>query len=300
MMVMPACDEHANKITSGRNMTTDPTVAKLILRAANDLASCNYAITLTGAGMSTESGVPDYRGPRGVWTTNREAEAQAYQRYEQFLRDPTSYWREMFGAMGTYGAFYHQVRKAEPNTGHYALAELEKLGRIGCVITQNIDGLHEKADSQNVIHYHGSVEKLRCNSCGLRFELNEVSLEELPPYCRCGGAIKYDVVHFKEPIPADTIKRSAEEASRCDLMLICGTSAVVYPFAALPRELRLRRRSAVKIIEINAQPTPLTHENVSNYLIQGKTGKLLPAIVKEVKASLPLHKLSSIRNSDEA
>ncbi len=273
-------------------MTTDPNVAELILRAANDLASCNYAIALTGAGMSTESGVPDYRGPRGVWATNREAEAQAYQRYELFLRDPTSYWQEISGAKGTYGAFYHQVRKAEPNTGHYALAELEKLGRIRCIITQNIDGLHEKADSQNVIHYHGSVEKLRCNSCGMRFELNDVSLEKLPPYCRCGGAIKYDVVHFKEPIPADTIKRAAEEASRCDLMLICGTSAVVYPFAALPRELRLRRRSAVKIIEINTQPTPLTHENVSNYLIQGKTGQILPAIVKEVKASLPRYKLS--------
>ncbi len=281
-------------------MTTESTVAKLIQRAANDLARCHYAIALTGAGMSTESGVPDFRGPQGVWTTNREAEAMAYQRYELFLRDPTSYWRGMSGAKGTYGAFYHQVRKAEPNTGHYALAELEKLGRIRCVITQNIDGLHEKADSQNVIHYHGSVEKLRCNSCGLRFELNEVSLEKLPPYCRCGGAIKYDVVHFKEPIPADTVKRATEEASRCDLMLICGTSAVVYPFAALPRELRLRRRSAVKIIEVNAQPTPLTHENVSNYLIQGKTGKILPAIVQEVKALLPRHELSSIRNSDEA
>ena len=267
-------------------MTTEPTVAELIRRAANDLASCHYATALTGAGMSTESGVPDYRGPRGVWTTNREAEAMAYQRYELFLRDPRAYWQEMSGAKGTYGAFYHQLRKAEPNAGHYALAELEKLGRIRCVITQNIDGLHEKAASRNVIHYHGSVEKLRCASCGSRFGINEVSLEKLPPYCRCGGAIKYDVVHFTEPIPTDTMERARDEASRCDLMLICGTSAVVYPFAALPRELRLRRRSAARIIEINAQPTPLTLENVSDYLIQGKTGEVLPAIVTEVKVLL--------------
>lgn len=280
-------------------MTTEPTKPDLIRRAAHDLASCRYAIALTGAGMSTESGIPDYRGPQGVWITNREAESLAYQRYKTFLRDPALYWQEMSGAEGTYGASYHQLRKAEPNAGHYALAELEKLGRIGCVITQNIDGLHEKAASRNVIHYHGSVEKLRCASCGYRFGIDEVSLERLPPYCRCGGAIKYDVVHFTEPIPADIMERAAEEASKCDLMLICGTSAVVYPFAALPRELSLRRRSAVKIIEINAQPTPLTDENVSDYLIQGKTGEILPAIVKEVKASPPRHKISSIRYSDE-
>lgn len=267
------------------NMTTEPTTDELIRRAAHDLAGCQYAIALTGAGMSTESGVPDYRGPQGVWTTNREAEALAYQRYNTFLRDPVLYWQEMSGAEGTYGAFYHQLRKAEPNAGHYALAELEKLGRIGCVITQNIDGLHEKAASQNVIHYHGSVGKLRCASCGSRFGINEVSLERLPPYCQCGGAIKYDVVHFTEPIPADTMARAAEEASKCDLMLMCGTSAVVYPFASLPRELKIRH-SAARIIEINAQPTPLTLEKVSDYLIQGKTGQVLPAIVTEVKTLL--------------
>ena len=267
-------------------MSTEPTTAELILRAAQNLAGCQHAIALTGAGISTESGVPDYRGPQGVWTTNREAEALAYQRYNTFLNDPALYWQEMSGAKGTYGAFYHQLRKAKPNAGHYALAELEKLGRIECVITQNIDGLHEKAASQNVIHYHGSVEKLRCASCGLRFGINEVSLERLPPYCRCGGAIKYDVVHFTEPIPADIVARAAEEALRCDLMLICGTSAVVYPFAALPRELRLRRRSAARIIEINAQPTPLTLDNVSDYLIPGKTGQVLPAIVTAVKTLL--------------
>jgi NAD-dependent deacetylase len=267
-------------------MTTETPSAELILRAAHDLASCRYAIALTGAGMSTESGVPDFRGPRGVWTTNQQAEAMAYQRYHRFLRDPASYWQEMSGVEGTYGAFYRQLRKAEPNAGHYALAELEELDRISCVITQNIDGLHEKAATQNVIHYHGSIEKLRCASCGLRFGLNEVSLEKLPPYCRCGGAIKYDVVHFNEPIPADTMERAADEVSKCDLMLICGTSAVVYPFAALPRELRLRRGSAAKIIEINAQVTPLTLENVSDYLIQGRTGEVLPAIVTELKRLL--------------
>ena len=255
-------------------------------RAASDLVASKYAIALTGAGISTESGVPDFRGPKGVWTTDREAEARAYERYERFLRDPKSYWEEMSGAGGTYGAFYSRVREAEPNPGHYALAELERLGLIKCVITQNIDGLHEKAGSKSVIYYHGSVNKLRCASCGLRFGFDEISLEELPPRCKCGGAIKYDVVHFKEPIPSDVMERAEEEALRCDLMLICGTSALVYPFAALPRVLRQRGRSSAKIIEINAEPTPLTHEAISDYLIRGKTGEILPAIVEAVKVLL--------------
>jgi len=262
----------------------------LTKRAASDLIASKYAIALTGAGISTESGLRDFRGPQGIWTTDREAEARAYERYERFLRDPKSYWEEMSGAEGTYGAFYRRVREAEPNPGHYALAELERLGLIKCVITQNIDGLHEKAGSKNVVHYHGSVDKLRCASCGSRFGFDEISLEELPPRCKCGGAIKYDVVHFKEPIPSDVMEWAEDEALKCDLMLMCGTSAVVYPFATLPRMLRLRAKTSAKIIEVNAEPTPLTHENISDYLIQGKTGELLPAMVEAAKALLEVQK----------
>jgi NAD-dependent deacetylase len=257
----------------------------LIERAATDLVSSKHAIALTGAGISTESGLQDFRGPKGLWTTDREAEAKAYQRYELFLVNPKAYWEEVSGAEGTYGAFYAQIRRAEPNLGHYALAELEKLGIIKCVITQNVDGLHIKAGSKSVVEYHGSVNKLRCASCGLRFELEEICLEKLPPYCKCGGAIKYDVIHFKEPIPFDVMERAEEEALACDLMLICGTSAVVYPFASLPRLAKKRDGASAKIIEINAEPTPLTYEGISDYFIQGKTGKLLPEIVKIVKST---------------
>jgi NAD-dependent protein deacetylase/lipoamidase len=258
-------------------------MVNLIKQAAGDLIGSKHAIALTGAGISTESGIQDFRGPKGLWTTNREAEAKAYERYGLFLRDPKSYWEEMAGAEGTYGAFFGELRKAEPNLGHYALAELEKLGILKCLITQNIDGLHEKAGSKSVIHYHGSVHKLRCASCSTRFEVEEISLEKLPPLCRCGGAIKYDVVHFNEPIPSDVMEGAEDEALKCDLMLICGTSAVVYPFAALPRILRLKGKSNAKIIEVNAEPTPLTHEMVTDYLIQGRTGEILPAIVETVR-----------------
>ncbi len=256
----------------------------LIERAANDLLDSKYAIALTGAGISTESGIPDFRGPKGIWTTDKEAEAKAYKRYELFLSDPKAYWEEILGFKGTYGRFYTEIRKAEPNPGHYALAELERLGIIKCVITQNIDGLHKKAGSENIIEYHGSVNKLRCVSCGSRYEFDEVSLENLPPRCKCGGIMKYDVVHFKEPIPLDVVEKSGKEASECDLMLICGTSAVVYPFAGLPRMAKLR--PGVKIIEVNAEPTPLTYEGISDYLIQGKTGEILPRVVEEVKKRL--------------
>ncbi|MCD6391370.1 MAG: NAD-dependent deacylase [Dehalococcoidia bacterium] len=267
----------------------------LVKRAAKDLAESKYAIALTGAGMSTESGIPDFRGPKGIWTLNKGAEAKAYQRYELFLNNPRAYWEEMRGFQGTHGAFYEQIRQAEPNPGHYALAELEALGILKCVITQNIDGLHKKAGSKRVLEYHGSVHVLRCISCGSRFVREGVSLDELLPRCQCGAALKYDVVHFKEPIPSDVMEEAEKEASRCDLMLICGTSAVVYPFANLPRMARfpsgrlvtgmdvVGRKADVKRIEVNADPTPLTHEGISDYLIQGRTGEVLPRIVEEVK-----------------
>jgi len=272
-------------------------VEDLIKRAAKDLAESKHAIALSGAGMSTESGIRDFRGPKGIWTTDKKAEAKAYQRYELFLRDPKGYWEEMLGVQGTYGAFYEEIRRAEPNPGHYALAELEALGILKCVITQNIDGLHKKAGNSRVLEYHGSTHVLRCISCGSRFDREEVSLEELPPRCKCGAALKYDVVHFKEAIPLDVMEESEKEASRCDLMLVCGTSAVVYPFAGLPRIAKfgsgrltagldvMGRRANVKIIEVNADPTPLTRERVSDYLIQGKTGEILPMIVGELKKS---------------
>jgi NAD-dependent deacetylase len=268
---------------------------ELIKRAARDLAESRYAVALTGAGMSTESGIPDFRGPKGIWTLNKEAEAKAYQRYELFLNDPKAYWEEMLGFRGTYGTFYEQIRQAQPNPGHYALAELEALGILKCVITQNVDGLHKKAGNRRVLEYHGSIHVLRCISCSSRFAREEVSLEELPPRCRCGAALKYDAVHFTEPIPLDVMVESEKEALMCDSMLICGTSAVVYPFANLPRMAKYHTRrlfsgldvtghkTNVKIIEVNADPTPLTHEGVSDYLIQGKTGEILPRIVEELR-----------------
>ncbi len=259
---------------------------QLIERAARDLVDSKYGIALTGAGISTESGISDYRGPSGVWTKNPEAERNAYRRYQEFLDDPKGWWEAMLTRPRTGGL--GNLEKAMPNPGHYALVELEKMGLMKCVITQNVDALHEKAGTKNLLEYHGSFAKLRCVSCGARFRRSEFDFEkllqadQLPPRCpKCKGILKTDGVFFGEPIPSDVTHQSLEEAQKCDLMLIAGTSAVVYPFASLPRIARQRER--VTIIEVNAEPTPLTEEGVSDYLITGKTGEILPRIAEEVK-----------------
>jgi len=259
----------------------------LIQKAAKDITSCRYAIVLTGAGISTESGIRDFRGPDGIWTKNPDAERQAYQSYAKFLKNPREYWIERM----TSNPLLAELSRAAPNPGHYALAELENMGILKRVITQNIDNLHQKAGSKNVLDYHGNISLLRCASCGVRYEPAEFDLDRmlrenrLPPLCKaCTGVLKSDIVHFHESIPIDVAEKSQEEAEQCDCMLVCGTSAVVYPFANLPRIARQHRAGrAVIIIEINGEPTPLTAEGISDYLIQGKTGTILPKLLEEVK-----------------
>ena len=259
----------------------------LIQRAAQDLIKARYGIALTGAGISTESGIPDFRGPDGIWTKNPEAEMKAYEVYEQFKTNPKAYWEERLdphGSMSRLFSIFGEIGKVQPNRGHYALAELEKMGVLKSIITQNVDGLHQKAGSKKVIEYHGGINKFRCVECNRRLSTEELNLEKikiegkLPPYCQCGGVIKDDGVFFGEPIPSDVVEKSQREAWKCDLMLICGTSAVVYPFASLPQMVS----PSTIIIEINAEPTPLTGR-ISDYLIQGKTGEILPKIAERAE-----------------
>ncbi|MFO7962727.1 MAG: NAD-dependent deacylase [Desulfobacterales bacterium] len=277
-------------------------MTELIEKAAKDLVDSRHAIALTGAGMSTESGIPDFRGPDGLWTRDPEAERKAYEAYEIFRQNPRKFWEERINpesplrrAFDVFG----QLNKAMPNPGHYALAELEKMGILKFVLTQNIDGLHTKAGNLNVVEYHGGINKFRCIGCGKRFTVDRInpdkltSADKLPPLCECGGIIKDDGVFFGEPIPDDSRRISEEQAVRCDLMLICGTSAVVYPFADLPSIAKFGAgrfgtvsppgsRENVTVIEVNAEPTPLTGR-ISDYLIQGRTGEILPRILKEVQ-----------------
>jgi NAD-dependent deacetylase len=265
----------------------------LIQRAAECLVNSKYAIALTGAGISTESGIADFRGPHGIWTKHPEVEKLAYETYNTFMRNPSEYWEIRL----TQPYILGDIEKALPNPGHYALAELEKIGTLKSVITQNIDGLHEKAGSSHILEYHGSVSKLRCSACGKRYRKDGYNLKmllqqgKLPPICvDCGGVVKEDIVHFNEQIPRDVAENSLVEANKCDLMLICGTSAVVYPFASLPQIARERVRNArmygkneeITIIEVNAEPTTLTASKISDFIIQGRTAEILPKIVEYI------------------
>jgi NAD-dependent deacetylase len=271
----------------------------LIKQAAEHLIKSKYAIALTGAGISTESGIPDFRGPSGIWTKDPEAENRAYRVYGLFQKDPKRYWIDRL----TMPSLLGNLDQYAPNPGHLALAELEKMGILKWVITQNIDGLHQKAGSRKVLDYHGNAFRHRCVACGSRFESRAFDLKKLleedrlPPLCSgCGGVLKSDVVHFHEPIPFDVAEQSLEEASRCDVALICGTSAVVYPFARLPQMVKQRPPGEESIIiEINAEPTPLTERGISDYLLRGKTGEVLPRIVEEIKKTQPQRSQSTQR-----
>lgn len=240
-----------------------------IERATEWLKESEFAIALTGAGISVESGIPAFRGSQGLWDKYDPAE---YATIEAFMSDPFKVWKML-------KELYETVRRAEPNAAHRALAELEAMGKLRAVITQNVDSLHQRAGSRNVIEFHGSGETLTCLSCGGKFRIEDIDLENIPPLCHCGGILKPDVVFFGEPIPPEALKIAFELAERCDLLLVVGTSAQVYPAASIPR---IARDSGARVVEINLEPTPLTHE-VSHLFIEGKAGEILPEIVQLVK-----------------
>ncbi len=185
----------------------------VIKEVAKVLLESKYAVALTGAGVSTESGIPDFRGPSGIWTRDPEAERRAYEVYDIFLRNPREYWERVVSGTSILG----DLEKAQPNPSHYAMAEMERMGILKCIITQNIDNLHQKAGSKNVIDFHGNVLKLRCIRCGERYLKEEFDLERIVgekkvPLCRkCQYPLKSDVVYFNEPIPKDVYARSFKE-----------------------------------------------------------------------------------------
>lgn len=257
---------------------------EVIREVAKILVDSTYAIAFTGAGVSTESGIPDFRGPSGIWTKNPEAERRAYEVFNMFLTNPKEYWHYVIKGPSLLG----NLENVRPNPAHYALAELERMGILKCIITQNVDNLHQRAGSSKVIEFHGNAFKLRCLSCGERYQREKFDIKrmleegEIPRCEICGYPLKSDVVYFGEPIPQDVYAQSLREAEKCDVMLVAGTSAVVYPAAQIPRIAKFKASPAI-VIEVNAEPTPLTKEGVTDYFIQGMVGKILPKIVEEIK-----------------
>jgi NAD-dependent deacetylase len=246
--------------------------------AARLLRDARHAVALTGAGLSAESGIPTYRGPDGEWTRFGEPTIDGW---ELFCSDPAAWWEAARGDTLEPSRLGRAIETAEPNAGHRAMAELEALGKLAHVITQNIDDLHRRAGSCGITEIHGNRAFARCMNCGQREPLAQVRLERLPPLCLdCGGILKNDVVMFGEPIPQDALTECYRQTAMTDLFLVVGTSAVVYPAADFPM---MAKRRGVPLIEVNPNDTALTP--LADIVIRATAGKALPAMVGMLRAA---------------
>jgi NAD-dependent deacetylase len=225
-----------------------------------------HCVASTGAGISAESGIPTFRTQGGLW---EKYDPAIYASIDAFRRDPSKYWTIR-------GDFIRNYDRFKPNPAHRALAELESLGVVRSVITQNIDGLHIKAGSKQVIEVHGTLREIDCLQCHRHYIAPEIPAGT-PPYCEsCGGVLKPRTVLFGEQLPREALTRAQDEASFCRVMLIIGTSARVYPAAAFPD---LARQNGAIIVEINLQRS-FPH---IDYFLGEKAGTALPKLVEEIK-----------------
>jgi NAD-dependent deacetylase len=227
------------------------------------------AVVLTGAGISTESGIPDFRSPGGIWETVDPLE---YGSLDAFRRDPAKVW-------DFYAPRFSMLGSAEPNAGHVALAELERLGHVTAVVTQNIDLLHERAGSREVVEVHGSIRSASCPDCGRVHPLAavlELASNGSAPTCEdCASILKPDVVFFGELLPEAAIERATELAGSTSLLLVVGSALEVYPVAGLPMDT-LRAGGAVAIV--NRGPTAF--DSLATLRLDGSAGEILPHVAE--------------------
>ena len=200
---------------------------------------------LTGAGISAESGIPTFRGPGGLWRTYRAEDLATPQ---AFARDPNLSWEWYNWRRGI-------IATAEPNAGHRALAELERRLPGFTLLTQNVDGLHDLAGSRRILKVHGDIWTLRCTACAREWRDTRASLPELPPKCECGGMARPGVVWFGEGLPEDVWGAAVEAVRAAQVLLVIGTSALVYPAAGL---VQLAQSAGAKVVEINVAETPVS------------------------------------------
>lgn len=238
--------------------------------AAEIISSARRGLALTGAGVSAESGIPTFRGEGGLW---RKYDPVKVASIKYFMADPSAYWKVSKDRGRV-------ALAARPNAGHHALAALEATGHLAAVVTQNTDGLHQESGSRNVIEIHGSSRTVQCLDCGTREPRADVQArldEELPPHCKvCGGAfLKPTVVLFGEPMPQAAVTKAFALAREADVVLVVGSSLVVYPAADIPL---VALRSGARMIVVNAEPTPF--DELAEVVIHGRSGEVLPEIVE--------------------
>lgn len=230
-------------------------------------------VVLTGAGISTDSGIPDFRGPQGLWTKNPDAEKMAT--LSNYMNDPevrVRAWRSRIEWSG---------REPSPNRGHEALVELERRGKLHTLITQNIDGLHQQAgtDPSLVVEIHGTMTEIMCMTCGdrrpMQHAIERVQAGEEDPDCRlCGGILKSATISFGQNLVAEDLERSEAAAAACDLLLAVGSSLSVYPIAAI---VPLAVQSGARLVIVNAQPTQF--DGLADVVLHSSLSEILPALV---------------------
>ena len=226
-------------------------------------------VLFTGAGISTESGIPDFRSPGGLWTTQTPIDFADFLRSDDARRET---WRRRF-------AMQPILRQATPNRGHRAVAELIRRGKASCVITQNIDGLHQDSGipDDKVIELHGNTTHARCLDCGTRYEIEALRIDfeqdHIVPHCACGGWVKTATISFGQSMPINEMRRAEQETLRADLFVTIGSSLVVYPAAAFPA---LAKRNGATLIILNLQPTQL--DEVAELVIHQPIGEVLGTV----------------------
>ncbi len=247
---------------------------------ANMILESRRVVVFTGAGVSTESGIPDFRSPGGIWARFDPDEFT----YQKFLSSQAS--REKYWEFSK--SLWPTIAEAEPNRGHNAIAEFNHLGKLDCVITQNIDGLHQKSGvpEEKVIELHGTLKWGICLECGRRYPREEIqhrleSGEKAPQCDDCGGIMKPATIAFGQPMPERETREAERRASACDLFLVAGSSLVVYPAAQMPL---IAKDNGAKLVIINLAPTP--HDRYADIIINETTGEALSQIAEPVKARL--------------
>ncbi|MCJ7623488.1 MAG: NAD-dependent deacylase, partial [Anaerolineaceae bacterium] len=234
-----------------------------------EIKKANRVIAFTGAGISVESGIPPFRGPSGIWSDYDSSNLDI----RFFLEHPETAWpviKEIF---------YDNIGKAQPNAAHHALAEMEALGIIDSVITQNIDDMHQKAGSIDVIEFHGNSQRLICLSCKNTYSATIEILKIIPPRCpACDVILKPDFIFFGEAIPPRAFELAMRETKSADVWLIIGTTGEVYPAASLPFEAKKNRK---KIMEINIQPSNFTYQ-ITDHFLQGKAAEITPILLSHI------------------
>ncbi len=245
-----------------------------IFRIAELINKSNCVVALTGAGVSTASGIPDFRGPQGLW---RRLDPSKFE-ISYFHRNPDEVW-------GIFISTFAIRDDIAPNPAHKALAELEAMGKLCAVITQNIDGLHQKAGSRRVVEIHGSLRYAVCTKCGMKYPLAEVLREYkgAAPRCKvCGGVLKPDVVFFGEPLPQEALNEAVMLAELSDLFIVIGSSLAVAPANRLPF---IAKRRGAKLVIVNGEPTEL--DEIADVVIRGRVEEILPKVVEALKAGYP-------------